>query len=89
MANEPRQKPGLRRSWTLGPGKPLAASSSAIKAMPPSKNWPSCWNSGEKSDNYITKQLALGQQVTEWLAVEQTNGTLCGAGLPKNFKAAG
>ena len=39
--------------------------------------------SGVKTGNDITKLLALGQLVIGWLAGEQTNGTLCGAGLPK------
>jgi hypothetical protein len=65
----------------------LAASSSVIKAIPPSKTWPACWNSGVKNSSGITKLLALGQQVIGWLAGEQTNLTLCGAGLPKNFTA--
>ena len=43
--------------------------------------------SGVKTGNDITKLLALGQLVIGWLAGEQTNGTLCGAGLPKNFTA--
>jgi hypothetical protein len=65
----------------------LAASSSVIKAIPPSKTWPSCWKSGVKNSSDITKMLALGQQVIGWLAGEQTKLTLCGAGLPKNFTA--
>jgi hypothetical protein len=65
----------------------LAASSSVIKAIPPSKTWPSCWKSGVKNSSDITKMLALGQQVIGWLAGEETNRTLCGAGLPKNFTA--
>ena len=87
MANEPRQKPCSRRSLTLCPGNPLAASSSVIKAIPPSKTWPSCWKSGVKNSSDITKMLALGQQVIGWLAGEQTKLTLCCAGLPKNFTA--
>ena len=43
--------------------------------------------SGVKTGNDITKLLALGQLVIGWLAGEQTNGTLFGAGLPKNFTA--
>jgi hypothetical protein len=40
-----------------------------------------------KNSSGITKLLALGQQVIGWLAGEETNRTLCGAGLPKNFTA--
>jgi hypothetical protein len=43
--------------------------------------------SGVKTGINTPKLLALGQQVTAWLAVEQANGTLCGAALSKNFKA--
>jgi hypothetical protein len=43
--------------------------------------------SGVKTGINTPKLLALGQQVTAWLAGEQANGTLCGAALSKNFKA--
>jgi hydroxymethylglutaryl-CoA lyase len=44
--------------------------------------------SGVKTGIDIPKLLALRQQVAEWLAGEQTHGTLWRAGLPKNFKGA-